>query len=121
MILMRQCASAIGSRSCRKGRSYRGHTRGNRHAAVNDYARSFFYAVDVTQVFRAGDIVERKQVTVLERPEISLRAAVDQLHRHGRDFAIVIDRNHPYQGLVTADSLMAQARLSGAGESSQAR
>ncbi|WP_440995281.1 glycine betaine/L-proline ABC transporter ATP-binding protein ProV [Arhodomonas sp. SL1] len=80
---------------------------------ANDYVRSFFYGVDVSQVFTAGDIATRKQVTVFERPGVSVRAALDRLRQHEREFAVVISPEHKYQGTVSLDSLKAQLEHDG--------
>ncbi|MCS4506081.1 betaine/proline/choline family ABC transporter ATP-binding protein, partial [Arhodomonas aquaeolei] len=75
---------------------------------ANDYVRSFFYGVDVSQVYTAGDIANRKQVTVIERPGMNINAALERMRQHDRDVAVVIDRNRTYQGTVSMDSLNAQ-------------
>ncbi len=75
---------------------------------ANDYVRSFFYGVDVSQVFSAGDLVDKRQVTVIERPGVSIRAALDRMRQHGREVAVVVSKEQKYQGLVTAERLAAQ-------------
>lgn len=81
---------------------------------ANDYVRSFFYGVDVSQVFSAGDLVDKRQVTVIERPGVSIRAALDRMRQHGREVAVVVSKEQKYQGLVTAERLAVQ--LKGEGE-----
>lgn len=76
---------------------------------ANDYVKSFFHGVDVTQVFSAGDLADRDQVTVFERPGTGIRAALDRLQRHHRSIGIVIGEDHTYHGMVTADTLAEQA------------
>jgi len=80
---------------------------------ANDYVRSFFYGVDVSQVFSAGDIADRKQVTVVERPGVSVRAALERLREYGRDYAIVTDRGRRYMGMVSSETLTQQLRGDG--------
>ncbi|HKJ95296.1 MAG TPA: glycine betaine/L-proline ABC transporter ATP-binding protein ProV [Gammaproteobacteria bacterium] len=80
---------------------------------ANDYVESFFYGVDVSQVYTAGDIVDKKQVTVIERPGVSVRAALDRLRHYDRDIGIVIGKDRRYHGMVTADRLEEQARSDG--------
>ena len=75
---------------------------------ANDYVRAFFRNVDVSQVFTAGDIARKTQVTVVERPGVSVRAALERLREHDREIAIVIDQRKHYQGLVSVDSLLAE-------------
>lgn len=74
---------------------------------ANDYVRSFFRNVDVSQVFRAGDIARQTQVTLIERPGMDVNAALERMRRHDRDVAIVVSRDKKYQGMVTAESLAA--------------
>lgn len=85
---------------------------------ANDYVRSFFYGVDITRVFTASDIADKRQVTVFERPGVSVRSAVERLQANGRDLAIVLGRDQRYLGLVTAETLGRQ--LNGGGEPSYA-
>jgi glycine betaine/proline transport system ATP-binding protein len=75
---------------------------------ANDYVRSFFRGVDVSQVFTAGDIARREQVTVIERPGVGVRAALEMLREHDRDVGIVIGGDRKFQGVVTVDSLIQQ-------------
>ncbi len=79
---------------------------------ANDYVRSFFYGVDVTQVFTAADVARRDMVTVIERPGVGIRAAIEHLREHDREIALVIDRDRRPQGIVTADSLREELRRS---------
>ncbi|MBA1149215.1 glycine betaine/L-proline ABC transporter ATP-binding protein ProV [Ectothiorhodospiraceae bacterium WFHF3C12] len=81
---------------------------------ANDYVKSFFYGVDVSQVFNAGDIADRKQVTVVERPGVSVRAAFERLREHSREIAIVTDKSRKYLGMVSAETLTDQ--IKGGGE-----
>lgn len=80
---------------------------------ANDYVRSFFRGVDVTHVFKAGDIARQTQVTLIERPGVSINAALERLRRHDRDVAIVVDRAKRYQGMVSAETLNEAARGGG--------
>ncbi len=72
---------------------------------ANDYVRSFFYGVDIAQVFTAADIMDKQQVTVVERPGMGVRAALESLRRYDRNYAVVVDSGGRYEGLVSADSL----------------
>lgn len=83
---------------------------------ANDYVRSFFYGVDVSRVYTASDIADKRQVTVFERPGVSVRSAVERLQANGRDLAIILGRDQRYLGLVTAETLGEQ--LNGGGEPS---
>ncbi|PWC29930.1 glycine betaine/L-proline ABC transporter ATP-binding protein ProV [Teichococcus aestuarii] len=77
---------------------------------ANDYVRSFFRNVDVSQVFRAGDIARETQVTLIERRGMAIPAALERMRRHDRDFAIVVGRDKKYHGMVSAESLSRAAR-----------
>ncbi|WP_091640369.1 glycine betaine/L-proline ABC transporter ATP-binding protein ProV [Aquisalimonas asiatica] len=72
---------------------------------ADDYVKSFFYGVDVSQVFAAGDIATNKQVTVIQRPGVDVSAALARLREHDREFGIVVDRNRAFQGIVSAEGL----------------
>lgn len=72
---------------------------------ANDYVRSFFYGVDVARVFTAGDIMDRRQVTVFERPGMGARAALESMRRHDRNHAVVIGSDGKYEGMVSARRL----------------
>ena len=74
---------------------------------ANEYVRSFFRGVDVSHVFTAADVARRDQVTVMERPGVSVRAALERLREHDGSAAVVHDRSRMYQGVVSIDSLMA--------------
>lgn len=77
---------------------------------ANDYVRSFFRNVDVSQVFRAGDIARETQVTLIDRRGMAAHAALERMRRHDRDVAIVVGRDKKYHGMVSADSLSRAAR-----------
>ncbi len=81
---------------------------------ANEYVRSFFYGVDVSKVFNAGDIAEKKALTVFERPGVNVRAALAQLRDHNRSLAVVLERGNKFRGLVSTKTL-ARAE-SGGGE-----
>jgi len=76
---------------------------------ANDYVRSFFYGVDVSKVFNAGDIASKGMLAVFERTGVNLHAALAQLRDHRSDVAVIIDRGGQYRGLVTVNSLAAAA------------
>lgn len=81
---------------------------------ANDYVRSFFRNVDVSQVFRAGDIARETQVTLIDRRGMAVHAALERMRRHDRDVAIVVGRDKRYHGMVSAESLARAARDGGA-------
>jgi len=72
---------------------------------ANEYVRSFFYGVDVSKVFKAGDIAENKALNVFQRPGMNVRAALAQLRDHSRTLGIVLEHGHRYRGMVSVNSL----------------
>jgi glycine betaine/proline transport system ATP-binding protein len=80
---------------------------------ANEYVRSFFYGVDVSKVFRAGDIAENKALTVFQRPGVNVRAALAQLRDHRRTFGVVIEHGRRYRGMVSVNTLTAATDRSG--------
>ncbi|MBW9118049.1 glycine betaine/L-proline ABC transporter ATP-binding protein ProV [Rhizobium cauense] len=77
---------------------------------ANDYVRSFFRNVDVSQVFRAGDVARKTQVTIIERQGVSAAAALERMKNYDREYAIVIGRDKTYQGVVSQTSLIEKLR-----------
>ncbi|MCF7988861.1 MAG: glycine betaine/L-proline ABC transporter ATP-binding protein ProV [Thiohalocapsa sp.] len=77
---------------------------------ADDYVRSFFRGVDVANVFKAGDIARRTQVTVIERHDDGIRAALQRLRDHDRDYGYVIDKGQHFHGVVSLDSLQQELR-----------
>ncbi|NBB84302.1 MAG: glycine betaine/L-proline ABC transporter ATP-binding protein ProV [Alphaproteobacteria bacterium] len=74
---------------------------------ANDYVRSFFRGVDVSQVFTAGDIATRKGLTLIRRPGDGVAAALERLERNDDFWGYVHDRTGTFQGVVSVDSLRA--------------
>lgn len=73
---------------------------------ANDYVRSFFRNVDVSQVFKAGDIARSTQLTIIERHGVSAAAALKQMESAGRDVAIIVGRDRSYHGMISKDALI---------------
>jgi glycine betaine/proline transport system ATP-binding protein len=72
---------------------------------ADDYVASFFRGVDVSTVLNAGDIAQKKQVTVIERPGVGLRTGLEELRQEDRDMAYVLGTDHAFRGVVSEDSL----------------
>lgn len=72
---------------------------------ADDYVASFFRGVDVATVLNAGDIAQKKQVTVIERPGVGLRTGLEELRQEDRDYAYVIGTDQSFRGIVSEDSL----------------
>ncbi|WP_312363795.1 glycine betaine/L-proline ABC transporter ATP-binding protein ProV [Ensifer sp.] len=77
---------------------------------ANDYIRSFFRNVDVSQVFKAGDVARKNQITIIERQGVSAAAALEQMKSRDREFAIIVGRDMKYHGMVSQASLMEKIR-----------
>lgn len=77
---------------------------------ANDYVRSFFRNVDVSQVFKAGDIARKTQLTIIDRQGVSVAAALEQMEHSGRDVAIVVGRDRKYHGMVSQDALIEKVK-----------
>jgi glycine betaine/proline transport system ATP-binding protein len=75
---------------------------------LDEYVRSFFRGVDVSSVFAAGDIARKTQVTVIERGGTGVRAALQRLKQHDRDYGYVIDRGRRFEGVVSVESLKSE-------------
>lgn len=73
---------------------------------ANDYVRSFFRNVDVSQVFRAGDVARNTQVTIIERQGTSAAAALERMEHFDREVAIILGRDKTYHGMVSRNSLL---------------
>ncbi|MCT8972924.1 glycine betaine/L-proline ABC transporter ATP-binding protein ProV [Microbaculum marinisediminis] len=76
---------------------------------ANDYVRSFFRGVNVSNVLTAGDIAVKKQVTVFDR-DANLRGAIKRIASADRDFAYVIDKRQHFHGIVSAASLESELK-----------
>lgn len=77
---------------------------------ANDYVRSFFRNVDVSQVFKAGDIARKTQLTIIDRQGVSVAAALEQMEQSGRDVAIVVGRDRKFHGMVSQDALIEKVK-----------
>ncbi|RAU17460.1 proline/glycine betaine ABC transporter ATP-binding protein ProV [Nitrincola tibetensis] len=76
------------------------------HNPANDYVRSFFQGVNVSQVFTAKDICRRKQSTIIRKTlEGGVAAAIAQLQDADRDFGYVVDKEGRFEGVVSLASL----------------
>jgi glycine betaine/proline transport system ATP-binding protein len=80
---------------------------------ADEYVRSFFYGVDVSKVFSAGDIAKNKALTVFQRAGVNVRAALDQLRDHSRDFGVVLEHGSKYRGMVSVSTLAAAINKQG--------
>jgi glycine betaine/proline transport system ATP-binding protein len=76
----------------------------------DEYVSAFFRGVDVTTVFRAGDIARKTQVTVIERHDVGVRRALQRLKEYDRNYGYVIDKKRRFHGVVSVDSLSQQLK-----------
>lgn len=73
---------------------------------ANDYVRSFFKGVDVSNVFSAKDIAYKSKITLIKKDSSEgLRSGLQLLNDHERDFGYVVDKHNQFLGVVSASSL----------------
>ncbi|MDO5896913.1 glycine betaine/L-proline ABC transporter ATP-binding protein ProV [Agrobacterium sp. Azo12] len=77
---------------------------------ANDYVRSFFRNVDVSHVFKAGDIARKTQVTIIERQGVSAAAALERMKSFDREYAIILGRDKTYHGMVSQTSVVEKVK-----------
>lgn len=76
------------------------------HNPANDYVRSFFKGVDVSNVFSARDIASKSKLTLIKKDSSEgLRSGLQLLNEHEREFGYVIDKSNRFIGVVSASSL----------------
>lgn len=81
---------------------------------ANNYVRSFFRNVDVSQVFTAADVARKSQLTIIEREGVSAAAALEQMENSGRSVAIIVGRDRTYHGMISQDSLVERVKAKAA-------
>ncbi len=72
---------------------------------ADEYVRAFFRGVDPTNVLSAGDIVRDNQVTIVYKEGESYRTALERLQSQDRDFGYVLDKQHRFKGVISADKI----------------
>lgn len=77
---------------------------------ANDYVRSFFRNVDISHVFKAGDVARKTQVTIIERQGMTAAAALERMKSFDRDYAIILGRDKTFHGVVSQTSLVDKVR-----------
>lgn len=77
---------------------------------ANDYVRSFFRNVDISHVFKAGDVARKTQVTIIERQGLTAAAALERMKSVDRDYAIILGRDKTFHGIVSQSSLVEKVR-----------
>ena len=75
---------------------------------ANDYVRTFFRGVDISQVFSAKDIARRTPNGLIRKtPGFGPRSALKLLQDEDREYGYVIERGNKFVGAVSIDSLKA--------------
>jgi len=75
---------------------------------ANDYVRTFFRGVDISQVFSAKDIARRSPAGLLRKTSgFGPRSALKLLQDDDREYGYVIERGQKFLGIVSTDSLKA--------------
>ncbi len=73
---------------------------------ANDYVRTFFRGVDISQVFSAKDIARRAPGGILRKTAgFGPRSALKLLQDDAQEFGYVIERGQKFIGIVSVDSL----------------
>jgi glycine betaine/proline transport system ATP-binding protein len=73
---------------------------------ANDYVRTFFRGVDISQVFSAKDISRRSPEGLIRKtPGVGPRSALQLLQDKDREYGYVIERGNKFVGVVSIDSL----------------
>lgn len=73
---------------------------------ANDYVRTFFRGVDISQVFSAKDIARRSPAGLLRKTAgFGPRVALKLLQDDDREYGYVIERGQKFLGIVSNDSL----------------
>ncbi len=73
---------------------------------ANDYVRSFFKEVNVSQVYTAGDLARRTQLTFPHRAgQDNMRSFLKRMRDHDREYGFLLDDEKHFVGVISADSL----------------
>lgn len=73
---------------------------------ANDYVKTFFRGVDISQVFCAQDIARRRPDALLHiAPGFGPRSALKVLNDEDRNYGYLISRGHTFSGVVSVESL----------------
>lgn len=84
------------------------------HNPANDYVRSFFRGVDVSKVYTARDVANRRQVTIIRKNETQgVAAGLQLLKDNDREFGYVVDAYGRFLGVVSVRSLAQLGRNGG--------
>lgn len=73
---------------------------------ANDYVRSFFRNVDVSHVFKAGDVVRKNQITIFDRQGVTAPVALGRMQQDDREIAIITGARKEYLGMISLESLI---------------
>ncbi|MBS99479.1 MAG: proline/glycine betaine ABC transporter ATP-binding protein ProV [Oceanospirillaceae bacterium] len=73
---------------------------------ANDYVRSFFRGVDVSNVFCARDIARKRQATIIRKgSEDGVRSSLQLLKDNDREYGYVVDPQSRFLGVVSVPAL----------------
>jgi glycine betaine/proline transport system ATP-binding protein len=76
----------------------------------DEYVRSFFGGVDVTNVYQAGSIASREMATVIPQSIGSVASAIERLRDHDHEYGYVEAQDTRLEGVVSVDSLLRASR-----------
>jgi len=80
---------------------------------ANDYVRSFFKNVNVTNLFTAVDVSDMRAEAIVELDTQDVRDVLAQLTANGCQYGYVVDRGRKFQGVVSIDALELELRGNG--------
>ncbi len=72
---------------------------------ANDYVKAFFNGVDTTSTLSVADIVIKNQTTLIRHKGDGLRAALQRLIRHDRDYGYVVSRSGEFIAMIKTETL----------------
>ncbi|QEY27027.1 glycine betaine/L-proline ABC transporter ATP-binding protein ProV [Neisseria zalophi] len=73
---------------------------------ANDYVRSFFKEVNVSQVYTAGDLARRTQLTFPHRAgQANMRSFLKRMSENDRDYGFLLDEDKHFIGVISVESL----------------
>jgi glycine betaine/proline transport system ATP-binding protein len=78
----------------------------------DEYVRSFFGGVDVSNVYQARNIASREPATILSQPIASAHTALQRLQDQDHEYGYVESRDGRFLGIVSTQSLQRVSHLS---------
>jgi glycine betaine/proline transport system ATP-binding protein len=80
---------------------------------ANDYVKSFFKGVNITNVLNASHIARKSNLTIVKKEGSGLKSAIKYISDYDREFGYFVDKSNKYLGLITLSSLKKQEKVNG--------